>query len=170
MSNFDAVVDLFAKKDPKVKAEIADSGVYEGIEGMKKLFLKGVKSKHRAKGGLELQMLLTPIIETSHDGKTSKGMWHTLGCHTLRNETGPYAVWSQGKYDNEFVKENGRWKFRSLHWYVNFATPFDKGWVKQPYVGSATREANPDKPSTYHMPYNVDAFNPYLPPPPEPAK
>ncbi len=170
-SNFEAVVDLFATKDPNVKAEIADSGVYEGAAGIKRLFLRGVELKHRGRGGLGLQMLLTPVVEISRDGKTAKGMWHTFGCHTLRNETGPYAVWSQGKYDNEFVKEDGKWRIRSLHWYINFATPFDEGWVKKPFVGSATQaEVKPDKPSTYHMPYNPDAFNPFLPPPPEPPK
>jgi hypothetical protein len=171
IGNFDAVVDLFAKKDLKVRAEIADSGVYEGIEGVKRLFLKGVESKHGGRGGLGLLMIMTPVIEISREGKTAKGMWHTLGCHTLRHETGPYAVWSQGKYDNEFVKEDGKWKIRSLHWYVNFATPFEEGWVKKPFVGSATQAGfNPDRPSTYHMPYNPDAFNPYLPAPPEPEE
>ena len=51
-SNFEAVVDLFAKKDPNVKAEIADSGVYEGAAGIKRLFLRGVESKHRGEEAL----------------------------------------------------------------------------------------------------------------------
>jgi len=171
MNQMDAIVDMFARKDPNVKVEVADSGVYEGIEGVKRLFLKGMKPKNGVPGGLELLMIMTPVIEVSRDGKTAKGMWHTLSCVSRRNETGLHALWATGKYDNEFVKEDGKWKFRSIRWYLNFRTPFEEGWVKRPVVGSGTQaEIEPDRPSTYYMPYNPDAFNPFLPPPPEPEE
>jgi hypothetical protein len=83
-------------------------------------------------GGLELLMIMTPVIEVSRDGKTAKGMWQTLSCVSRRNETGLHALWATGKYDNEFVKEDGKWKFRSIRWYLNFRTPFEEGWVKRP--------------------------------------
>ena len=39
MGNFFKIVDLFAQKDPNVSVEIADSGVYTGIEGIKRLYI-----------------------------------------------------------------------------------------------------------------------------------
>jgi hypothetical protein len=168
MSIFDKIIDQFAKRDPNVKVEIADSGVYEGFEGVKRLFLTMGSRLFGRKGASPLMMIMTPVIELSRDGKTAKGIWHSFGCITMREETGPYAAWVQGKYDNEFVKEDGQWKFRSLRWYVNFRTPFDQGWVKKPIVNSMTfADTKPDKPSTYYMPYNPDAFNVCLPEPVE---
>jgi len=172
MLMFDKIIDQFAKKDPNIKVEIADSGVYEGIEGVKRLFRTFGSRLFGRKGASALMMVMTPVIELSRDGNTAKGMWHSFGCYTtVPEETGIVAAWVQGKYDNEFVKEEGKWKFRSLRWYVNFRTPYDQGWVKKPIVSSMTfADAKPDKPSTYYMPYNPDAFNPFLPKPPEPVE
>jgi hypothetical protein len=171
MSKNDGIVDLFAKKDADVKAEIADSGVYLGIEGVKRLFVKGMHAKHAIRGGLGLHMVSTPVIEVSRDGKTARGMWFTFGANTRRDETGLHALWMAGKYDNEFVKEDGKWRFRSIHWHVFFRSPFEEGWVRRPIVGSGTQaEGEPDRPSSYYMPYHPDGFNTFLPPPPEPEK
>lgn len=172
MGAFDAIVDLFAKKDPNVKVEISKNGVFEGIEGVRRVFLKGMKSLYGGEGCLALHMSMTPVIEVSQDGKTAKGMWLSFGCNTIRDENGLVALWQTGKYDNEFVKEDGKWKFRSMHWYLIFRTSFDKGWVKEPVMGRSrvSEGTKPDKPSTYHMPYNPKAINSFLPVPPEPVK
>ncbi len=171
MNKLNELVDLFAKKDPHVTVEVADSGVYQGIEGVKRLFLKGMHAKHAVRGGLGLHMVSTPVIEVRRDGKTAKGMWYTFGANARRDENGLHALWMSGKYDNEFVKEDGKWRFRSLHWHVFFRSPFEEGWVKRPIVGSGTQaEGQPDRPSSYYMPYHPDGFNTFLPPPPEPEE
>lgn len=41
------------------------------------------------------------------------------------------AVWTQARYDEEYVRENGEWKIRSEVITMQFVTPFDKGWVKE---------------------------------------
>jgi len=171
MNKLEEIVGLFAQKDPSVTVEIADSGVYVGIEGVKRLFLKGMKAKHAVRGGLGLHMVSTPVIEVGGDGKTAKGMWYTFGANTRRDELGLHALWMAGKYDNVFVKEDGKWRFLSVHWHVFFRSPFEEGWVKRPIVGSGTQaEGEPDRPSSYYMPYHPDGFNTFLPPPPEPEE
>lgn len=171
MNKLEELVDLFAKKDPNVTVEIADSGVYVGIEGVKRLFLKGMRAKHAVRGGLGLHMISTPVIEVRRDGTTAKGMWYTFGANTRRDEQGLHALWMAGKYDNEFVKEDGRWRFRAIHWHVFFRSPFEEGWVRKPIVGSGTQaEEQPDRPSTYYMPFHPDGFNTFLPAPPEPEQ
>jgi hypothetical protein len=169
MGIFEGMFDMFSKKNPNIELEIADSGVYVGHESIQRWLTESIKPKHISRGGMGLMMLLTPVIEVSRDGESARGMWHSFGCTASRTESGLRATWQQGKYDCEFVKEDGQWKFRSIHWYINFRTPFDEGWVKKQMVGSATAPGvQPDRPSTYFMPYNPDACNVYWPPPPEP--
>ena len=171
MGRFDGIMEMFSSKDPDIELEIADSGVYVGHDSIRKWLDESIKPKHISRGGMGLMMLLTPVIEVSRDGKSAKGMWHSFGCTASSMGSGIRASWQQGKYDNEFLKEDGEWKFRSIHWYINFRTPFDEGWVKKQMTGSATSPGvQPDKPSTYFMPYNPDACNAFWPPPPEPEK
>ena len=169
MGIFDRVLEMFSQKDPNIKMEIADSGLYVGRESIGRWLAESIKPKHRSRGGMGLMMLSTPVIEVGKDGKSARGMWHSFGCTASRDEKGVRACWQQGKYDNEFVKEHGKWKFRSIHWYINFRTPFEEGWAKKQITGSATAPGiRPDGPSTYFMPYNPDACNEFWPPPPEP--
>jgi hypothetical protein len=78
-----------------------------------------------------IHMVLNPIIEV--DGDTAKGSWYLL-CPCTRAETGR-AIWQAGRYDDEYVRVDGEWKFKNLkvsHYF--FRTPFDEGWVKNRFV------------------------------------
>src|SRR4030067_2560183 len=55
---------LFAQKTPGVSLEIEDSGVYEGIEGVKRLWSTVFSEKaHLTEGFMAVHMTLNPIIE-----------------------------------------------------------------------------------------------------------
>jgi hypothetical protein len=43
-------------------------------------------------------------------------------------------VWGAAKYDDQYVKVNGEWKFRHLSVASEFWTPFDEGWAKKPFL------------------------------------
>jgi hypothetical protein len=60
-----------------VEIELADSGVFYGIEGVKKVF-SILHEKYGFPGSLGLHMLMTPVIEVSNDGKTARVMWHSF--------------------------------------------------------------------------------------------
>jgi hypothetical protein len=164
----DKILDLFSKKDPGVKIEIDASGEYRGLEGVMKVF-KIIGEKYKFAGGLPLHMILTPVIEVAKDGKTAKGMWHSFGCNTIQTEDGLKAMWQAGKYDIEFVKEDGEWKYRVFKWYVIFRTPFDEGWVKMPIIGSLQHESQPPI-SPLYAPYDPTKDAEFLPLPPEPEE
>lgn len=73
---------------------------------------------------------MTPYIEV--DGDTAKGAFYLTGMITSTLKNGQQARWVQGRYDNEYVCVNGKWKFRSLNFFYNFLSPYEDGWVKTP--------------------------------------
>jgi hypothetical protein len=66
-----------------------------------------------------------------------------------------------GIWENEYVKENGVWKFKKLFWNDIFCSPLDEGWVKNPFQGHPmkTVASSPDYhfqhyPSGFILPYH----------------
>ena len=48
---------------------------------------------------------------------------------------GDRAVWGSARYDEEYVRVNGQWKFQNLTLTSHFWTPFDgKGWVETKFA------------------------------------
>lgn len=181
-NNTDRIVDeLFAQNDPQVRCEIADSGVYEGIESIRR-FWKARHAIQSIRGYLGTVMLETPHVQISKDGTRARGIWHAFGPQSvpvqgtpLKKPTGEraklQATWYLGKYQNEYVKENGEWKIQSLHALKYVQCPFDTSWVDAPDVyrfAPPESECRPDKPSTGYTPYDPSAQNTILPCAPEP--
>jgi hypothetical protein len=171
-------VELYARKTPGATAEIANWGVYEGIEGIKRLFL-GLHRQGGEKaliGSMHMHTLTTPVIEVAADGNTAKGVWISPGHETSAPEGGkPQAMWAWLKYGVDFVKEDGTWKFWHFHVYPIFMTPYEKSWTEAlPPVstlpGGATipDAVKPDKPTTYFWQYTTDVKCENAPQPPSP--
>ena len=75
-------------------------------------------------------MVMNPIIEV--DGDRAKGIWYLLQACTYAE--GDRAVWGSARYDEEYVRLQGEWKFRNLRLTSFFWTPFDRGWVLDRFV------------------------------------
>jgi hypothetical protein len=174
----DRVADeLFSQKDPLVKCEICDSGVYEGIESVRRLWYSMKQGQESERGFFGPVMITTPHIQVAKDGKTAKGMWHGFGPNCVPATVYPdrqnemTAIWFFGKYNNVYVREKEGWKFRSLQMAVLFRAPYELGWLKMP---ECRRFAPPpgvlksDKPSTIYKPYHPHGFYLPLPEPPDP--
>jgi SnoaL-like protein len=60
-----------------------------------------------------------------------------------------YARWGLGVFENEYVKESGVWKIKTLHLYTTMYTPYEDGWAKTalPNAGPSS-ELPPDQPSS----------------------
>ncbi len=132
--HYEEILDMFARHDPEVSAEVSESGVYVGRAKVAALFLQLFKPFFTQPGSLPVHMITSPVIEVEPNGQVAYGMWQTLGCNTFPTKDGPVATWQQGKYDNIFIKEEGRWCFKQFRWLCNFRTPFDRGWVKTPVI------------------------------------
>lgn len=72
----------------------------------------------------------TPYVEVN--GNTAKGAFYLTGMMTSITKNGDEARWVQGRYDNEYVFVDGKWKLSRLSFVYNFLTPYADGWVKTP--------------------------------------
>ena len=138
--------------------EIMDSGAYLGQEHVKRVWYTmgrrmdkhgnmidtspkvGEMSNTNTDRAFLLLMLTisSPLIEISEDGTHAWGQWHIFGPHTNRvfdpetKTKTDTAFWIAGKYDNEFVKENGEWKIPKLRPICRLRTPYHKGLLGMP--------------------------------------
>ena len=163
---WEKVVDLFSNNAESV--EVADHGVYKGKEGVKRFYIdliKGGKDRKPRQGVLSICMQMQGVVTVDPDGKTAKGRWYgymieakpTMSLH----EGELRQLWGHGIYENEYVKEDGKWKIKKLHFFLNFRTPYEDGWLKTPLMGwmpFAEADAPPTAfhpyPSGYHVPYH----------------
>lgn len=84
-----------------------------------------------------VHLMLNPVIELGDDGNSAVGYFYLLELATMASPEGgdPDAVVMTGKYRDDFVKEDGTWRFKRIE--VNFeqVSNLDQGWVRQPFRG-----------------------------------
>ena len=130
-SEWDMIVDLFA--DDAESVEIADHGVYIGKEGVQRFYIdlmKGGPEGVTRPGWMSINMQLQGVITVADDGQSAKGRWYGFGASAFTSEGGGVNPgWMNGVYENEYIKEDGRWKIKKVHWCMTFHTPYAVGWV-----------------------------------------
>jgi SnoaL-like protein len=156
--------------------EVGGRGVYVGKDRVHE-FLKLAGPEFPQPGRLNDHMQLQPIVHVAPDGRTAKGRWHVFAQEAQHGE---YANWGLGVLENEYVKDGGVWKIRSLHFFTTMYTPYDQGWGKQvlPNPGPSST-LPPDRPPTvvyeaypsafvvpFHFENPVTGKPAYPPPPP----
>ncbi|HAA95017.1 MAG TPA: hypothetical protein DCE26_04920 [Dehalococcoidia bacterium] len=77
-----------------------------------------------------LHMVLNPIIEV--DGDRATGTWYLFQPCTYAETN--QAVWGSARYDEEYVRVDGKWMFQNLTLNSHFWTPFGKGWVEAQFA------------------------------------
>jgi hypothetical protein len=73
-------------------------------------------------------MHLQPVIHIAEDGQTASARSRLFVMFSVLNAN---AQWGSGIYENEFVKQDGVWKFSYLHGYQTFYTNYEDGWAKR---------------------------------------
>ena len=163
------VPGLFAQKTPGVTMEIEDSGVYEGLDSIKRFWTEvfDVERMQRTPGWLAVHMTVNPVIEINKKGTEAKGIWHSHGYVSMVRSDGYAQYLCMGKYIVDYIKEDGQWKFYHFSYRIAFMCPYEKGWVEQPTdIAIGDNPINrPDKPTTYHVPYSRDRINTFEPGP-----
>jgi hypothetical protein len=118
------LIDLFADN---FIAEYEPGGTYRTKEELlgfiKVVRLTNVMMCHQA---------MTPLIEV--DGDKAKGTWYLFGPLIAITPQGEVAVWEQGKYEHEYVRVDGKWKFSHFKVKLSMLSPYEDGWAKTPIM------------------------------------
>jgi hypothetical protein len=139
---------------PDVTLGAGDGGVVFSGQKDVKNFFKRVGDPPELLHGL---MQLSGIVDVDPDGKTAKGRWFGFGPLAIPGEDEKVkAIWGFGIYENEYVKEKGRWKIKKLHYDYIMTTPYEDGWVKTPTMRIWGDLNSYDKPypSGFILPYH----------------
>lgn len=117
--------DLFAGDGT---IEIGIDGVYQGKDRIREY----LRRLHGGQEGLIYGQLnewvtLQPAISVAADGMSATARWRD---HGMLGQYKSHAEWRDGIYENTYVREDGVWKIRSLHLYVNFVAPYERGWAR----------------------------------------
>ena len=100
-------------------------GRHEGREAIREFF-RGI-SGHFV---FALHYGLNPQIEVT--GDTARAKWYLFMPCTV-GDTGK-AMWRAGLDEEEYVRVNGKWMYKSKKSAPIFHTTFDEGWAKQRFV------------------------------------
>jgi hypothetical protein len=157
---WDQAADLFAND---ATIEIGLDGVYVGKDRIRRyLYALGGGRTGLREGQLNEHLQLMPVITVAPDGESAKGRWR--GLIMAGRLGGEDAVWGEGPYENEYVKEDGVWKIEKLHWYQSMLVPYDGGWQTNEDVNGGKWVSDalpPDRPPSVEYGTWPDT---YLPP------
>jgi hypothetical protein len=118
------VLDCFADS-PEAALYWLDN-TWLGKEGVRRYFESAANPDPRF---LHQLMQLSGIIDITPDGKRAMGRWYGFGGMRIFREDEEERVLSSGIYENEYIKEDGKWKILSLSWTQPYIIKISEGWI-----------------------------------------
>ena len=116
---WDKAAALFAEQGT---LEIAGRGIYVGRERVRE-YLHHLPPYED--GTIYNHMQLQPVLHIDSAAGTAKGRWRTL---MMVGFLGREGRWGEATYENNYVREAGKWRIASLHGIINFYAEYDEGW------------------------------------------
>jgi SnoaL-like domain len=163
--------DLFADDG---SVEIGLDGVYVGKARIREYLMRlGGGQEGLIYGELNEWMQFQPAVFISRDGRSATARWRD---HGMLGQYKKHAEWRDGIYENTYVKDHGIWKIKSLHLFVNFVAPYEKGWARlKPGEGlvqsAASKSFPPDRgPTVTYKPFPETNVPPFQAPNPVTGK
>jgi hypothetical protein len=142
----DEVADLFADD---ATIEYGLDGIYAGKDRIKEYFLATFDGQASLDPGqLNERMQLMPVVTVDPSGGTAKARWREI---IMAGRLGESAIWGEGPYENQYVKEDGRWKFSRIYWHQAVVVPYEGGWQAHRDTTEGKWVSNdlpPDRPPT----------------------
>jgi hypothetical protein len=154
--------------------EIGIDGVYVGKARIRE-YLRRLHGGQEGLiyGQLNEWMQFQPAVFIARDGHSATARWRD---HAMLGQYKKHAEWRDGTYENTYAKDGGVWKIKSLHLYVNFVVPYEKGWARlkpgEGLVQTATsKEFPPDHgPTVNYRPFPETYVPPFQAPNPVTGK
>jgi len=118
--NQDRIVTIFAEDGIWEGPGIGTAKGHEEIRKLFKSFADRISfSQHN---------VFNPRITVN--GSEAHGIWYFLGPFTFRK--GNRQLWLAARYEDDYVKVAGRWKFKHLRAFGRMAAPYETGWAARP--------------------------------------
>jgi hypothetical protein len=124
------IIDLFAD-GPDTTLMVA-AGQYHGKDAIVRFFHHGKEgeSRHGIPELLHQVMQLSGVIHVDPNGKKAHGRWYGFGANAFPAAGGKANPgWMNGVYEIDYVKENGKWKLKKVHWCMTFRAPWTIGFI-----------------------------------------
>jgi len=147
----------FAQRVDGIGIEFSDSGVYKGIEGVRRIF-KAFAATRSIPGFFTLHMTVNPYIVIAKDGQSAKSVWLSPGA--AASSAGARWIW--GPYYVDYLREDDHWKIRYTVFAPLFRNSYEHSWVEETDHGSVKgpfAACPPDAPPTLYRPYDKDQTN-----------
>jgi hypothetical protein len=139
---WDDVADLFSENGTM---EPGLRGVYRGRKSIRHAQEQfGPQGLHE--GELNDHLQVQTLVDISPDGLTARARGSEL---IMSGKYGESGEWGLGVFENEYVKQDGTWRIKSMRIFPEMRADYDKGWAKgaKPAPG-LDKEFPPDRPST----------------------
>jgi len=113
-TEWDDAVDCFAEN---AKIDVYLHKPVTGKAAIDKWFKEELSKTHAGKEG---DFVVHPIIHVNGDKATGKWLLYMMYFYP---RTGQSLFWVQGFYNNEYVRENGKWKISLMYWRERLGLP-----------------------------------------------
>ena len=121
--NPDVSIEFSGK--PQLPKEESEKSIFESRKAFE------VLGGNKPGDYLHLTIPVSGVVDVDPAGKTAKGRWYAL--MYLNNATpGGGAMLGFGIYENDYIKEEGKWKILHLRFDDIFLSPYEDGWAKTP--------------------------------------
>lgn len=77
-------------------------------------------------GVLHTGLIDQPLVNLSVDGEHGKGRWYGL---FFQGDGKGGASFQGGIYENDYVREGGKWTIAASHFHPQYAGPYESGWT-----------------------------------------
>ncbi len=155
---YNELADLFAETG---SMELAQRGAYHGRERVREFLTQGLNRGQPdgpRPGFLQEHIQLQPVIHVADDGESAQARARMV---QMMGALGQSASWGGAIYEQTFVKEDGRWKFQSVHAFNTFNAAYDGAWARN--AGGALPGQNPnlppDSPPTLEFTYYPNVYD-----------
>jgi hypothetical protein len=139
--------------------ELGLQGVYRGQDHIAEfLSLQGPEGGED--GWLNDHIQLQIVASVDESGRTAKSRSRELAMTGVYESHGE---WSEGIYENTYVKDGDGWKFQTMRFYPTFITSYDSGWGSDAKTPPGVSETLPpdDPPTEIYAIYPAAHIPPY---------
>ena len=130
-------------------ADFGDGPAIAGRDAIARAFVQQYGSGGLRPGQVNTQLIEEPLVNLEPDGEHAQGRWY--GFYLLADGHGGASL-EGGVYENDYAREDGRWKIAALRFHPQYAGPYETGWTNWkgqpiglvPYHHTADQTGTPD--------------------------